>query len=248
MPIWAGPCRGGLALGVPLLIEVIRAALVDGCDVDRHRLAGVGRSGICGEPTRCGWRFWGRSLSWSPVRRCWESGWAAVWEPTVAAMGVLALLGGGWRMLSEDYGPALSVNSALLFLMATAHSGSFSEGVHLTGLVALGGLGAALLQIVFWLFRPQHSLRYAVAECWVAVSDLATGMRQNLATGHPSQDAMTGTGTNAAGDAGSHLLVILGSPPRRETSSRGVHYPPRGDTRRGGCIFAMRLLASGDIP
>src|SRR5580693_1034446 len=33
------------------------------------------------------------------------------------AMGGLALLGGGWRHLSADYGPSLSVTSALLFLL-----------------------------------------------------------------------------------------------------------------------------------
>ncbi|HSI11425.1 MAG TPA: hypothetical protein VK961_05250, partial [Chthoniobacter sp.] len=77
---------------------------------------------------------------------------------TIAAMGLLALLGGGWRMLSEDYGPALSVNAALLFLMASAHPGTFAEGVHLAELVALGGLGAAVLQGALWLVRPQHPL------------------------------------------------------------------------------------------
>jgi len=93
------------------------------------------------------------------------------------AMGLLALVGGAWRHLSADYGPPLSVSSALLFLLGLSQAGPFSTGLHLAGLIILGGTGAALLHIVFWPLRPQHPLRYAVAETWVAASDLLASMR-----------------------------------------------------------------------
>jgi uncharacterized membrane protein YccC len=95
------------------------------------------------------------------------------------AMGLVALLNGLWRHLSADYGPALGVSSSLLFLLGLAHTGPrhVAEGLHLAGLVALGGLGATLLQVGFWLFRPQHPLRAAVAETWVGASDLIAAMQ-----------------------------------------------------------------------
>lgn len=163
---------------------------------------------------------------------------ASLWA-TIAAMGLLALLGGGWRMLSEDYGPALSVNAALLFLMATAHPGTFGQGVHLAGLVALGGLGAAVLQIALWLVRPQHPLRYAVAECWVAVSDLVAGMRRNLASGQPRQEAMTGPEQQLRATL-DRTFVILGSSEKRHRQTFIAHLE---ETRIEVVHFAMRLLA-----
>ena len=99
---------------------------------------------------------------------------------SVLAMGVLALIGGLWRHLSADYGPALSVASALLFLLGLSQPGTLADGMHLAGLIQIGGAGAALHHITFWPLRPQHPLRYAVAETWVAASDLIASMRTAL--------------------------------------------------------------------
>ncbi len=93
------------------------------------------------------------------------------------AMGFLALLGGAWRHLSADYGPPLSVSSALLFLLGLSQAGDVAQALHLAGLIMLGGTAAALLHVVFWPLRPQHPLRYAVAETWVAASDVLAAMR-----------------------------------------------------------------------
>lgn len=103
----------------------------------------------------------------------------SLWS-SILAMGFLALLGGFWRHLSADYGPGISVSSALLFLLGLAHPGSASSAWHLGGLILLGGMATTLLSMCLWPFRPQHPFRYAVAEAWVSVSDLAEKMRSGL--------------------------------------------------------------------
>lgn len=95
----------------------------------------------------------------------------------VAAMGALALLGGLWRHLSADYGPSAAVSSALLFLLGLSQHGGWAGGLHMALLVAIGGGVATLLHAVYWVVRPQHALRNAVAETWVALSDMILAMR-----------------------------------------------------------------------
>ena len=92
-------------------------------------------------------------------------------------VGALALLGGGWRHLSADYGPNLAVVSALLFLIALSQPGNWHDGLMLVFWVLLGGAGAMFLQLCGWFFRPQHPLRHAVAESWVAASDLILALQ-----------------------------------------------------------------------
>ncbi|MEO7934350.1 MAG: FUSC family protein [Chthoniobacterales bacterium] len=99
---------------------------------------------------------------------------------SILAAGFLALLGGVWRHLSADYGAHLSVASVLLFLLGLSQPGTLAHGWHLAGLIFIGGAGTALLHVVFWLFRPQHPLRYAVGETWVALSDVIASMRPPL--------------------------------------------------------------------
>lgn len=93
------------------------------------------------------------------------------------ATGVLALLGGVWRHFSGDYGPRLAVVSGLLFLIALSLPETQSTGRQLAWLTLLGGLGGLGLSMAAWFIRPQHSLRHAVAESWVATSDLFTALR-----------------------------------------------------------------------
>jgi hypothetical protein len=100
-------------------------------------------------------------------------------------VGALALMGGAWRHLSGDYGPNLAVVSALLFLIALAQPGNWHSAMWLAAWIALSGAGAILLQISAWFFRPQHHLRSAVAESWVAASDLIAAMRTETDTGEP---------------------------------------------------------------
>lgn len=93
------------------------------------------------------------------------------------ATGVLALLGGVWRHFSGDYGPRLAIVSGLLFLIALSVPATRESGPHLAWLTLLGGLGGLALCMVFWFVKPQHPLRHAVAESWVAASDLFTALR-----------------------------------------------------------------------
>jgi uncharacterized membrane protein YccC len=93
------------------------------------------------------------------------------------AIGTLAVLGGIWRHFSGDYGPRLAIVSGLLFLIALSVPDAQQSGRYLAWLTLLGGLGGMGLSMAAWFVRPQHSLRHAVAESWVAVSDLFTAMR-----------------------------------------------------------------------
>lgn len=101
----------------------------------------------------------------------------------VLVMGVLALMGGLWRHVSTDYGPAASISSAFLYLLGLSQHGGWAGGLHLAGLVATGGAMATLLHAVYWVVRPQHALRNAVAESWVATSDMIGAMRSGLLGG-----------------------------------------------------------------
>ncbi len=94
----------------------------------------------------------------------------------VLAMGVMALAGGLWRHLSTDYGIALAISSILIFLIATTETAGLAAAQH-HALAALGGgLWGISLQVMNWPFRPQHPLRRAAADSWLAVADLFAAM------------------------------------------------------------------------
>ena len=99
-----------------------------------------------------------------------------VWSATLM-VGALALLGSAWRHLSADYGPNLAIISALLFLFALSQPGDWRAGALVAGWVLLGCAGGILIQLCGWFIRPQHPVRHAVAESWVAASDLIAAMR-----------------------------------------------------------------------
>jgi uncharacterized membrane protein YccC len=92
-------------------------------------------------------------------------------------VGILALLAGCWRHLSGDYGPQFAVASVLLFFIAASQPGNWHRALQLAELTAVGALGGIVFQLVGWFVRPQHPLRHAVAEAWVAASDLIHSLR-----------------------------------------------------------------------
>lgn len=100
-------------------------------------------------------------------------------EPAAAALGatvLIALATGLWRHLSSDYGPSLAVSSSLLFFIALAlPGGTAAASHHLLGALA-GGLWGVLLQVALWPIRPQHPLRVAVSDSWLASADLFAAM------------------------------------------------------------------------
>src|SRR6478736_2717317 len=100
-------------------------------------------------------------------------------------IGVLALLAGCWRHFSGDYGANFALASALLFFISLSQPGDWRQGLWIMGLTGWAGVGGILIQLSGWFVRPQHALRHAVAEAWVASSDLITAMRTETNDGQP---------------------------------------------------------------
>lgn len=108
---------------------------------------------------------------------CWLGGMAGDHLPSaLAAMGLVIILGGVWRHLSPDYGMSLAINSAFLLMLGLAQpSGEAIANQHfLAGLG--GGLWGVFVQVSLWPFRAQHPLRRAVADSWLALSDLIAAL------------------------------------------------------------------------
>ncbi len=94
----------------------------------------------------------------------------------LGAVVLIMLASGLWRHLSAEYGPSLSIASALLFLIALAHpDGAALADRHFLAALA-GGLWGVLVQVALWPFRAQHPLRRSVADSWLALSDLMAAM------------------------------------------------------------------------
>ncbi|MDB6139283.1 MAG: hypothetical protein JWO94_2355 [Verrucomicrobiaceae bacterium] len=158
----------------------------------------------------------------------------------VLGMGLLAAVGGLWRHLSADYGPALSVSSALLYLLGLSQPGSVSTGLHFAGLIFMGGAGAALLHIAGWPLRPQHPLRYAVAETWVAVSDLIASIRPGLGQPRAAAGPSLAENERTLRAALDRTFVILGAARGRQSASLLQHL----EIMRVEVVhLAMRVLA-----
>jgi uncharacterized membrane protein YccC len=100
----------------------------------------------------------------------------------VLATGLVAACGGLWRHLSTDYGASLAISSTLVFAIALASpTGAAAAGDHSLAAL-LGGLWGVALQVANWPFRPQHPLRRAVADSWLAVGDLFEAMKPGAAS------------------------------------------------------------------
>lgn len=94
----------------------------------------------------------------------------------LAGMAAVAVLGGLWRQLSNDYGPSVAVAAALLYVIALAEPGGRGAAGHHALASLGGGLWGLLLQVAFWPLRPEHPLRRSVGDAWLAVSDLAAAL------------------------------------------------------------------------
>ena len=77
---------------------------------------------------------------------------------------VMAIVAGGLRHLSADYGPPLAVPTVFIFLMASASPPGHGEVLsHMLSTWGGGALGI-VLQMALWPFRPQQPLRRIAAE------------------------------------------------------------------------------------
>ena len=85
---------------------------------------------------------------------------------------LMAIVAGGLRHLSADYGPPLAAPTVFIFLMASAAPAGHEEVLsHMLSTWAGGAFGI-VLQMALWPFRPQHPLRRATAECWQETGNL----------------------------------------------------------------------------
>lgn len=94
----------------------------------------------------------------------------------LAATALIAVGAGYWRHLSTEYGPSLAVASGLVFYIALAYPGGpKAAGAHFVAALA-GGCWGMLLQIALWPIHPQHPLRVAVSDGWLACADLVAAL------------------------------------------------------------------------
>lgn len=91
---------------------------------------------------------------------------------SVLAVAALAALAGVARHLSGDYGPGLGVVASLLFIMGLAIPAGHQPWWHHASFTLAGGLWGVALQALLWPLRPQHALRQAVAETWLAAAEV----------------------------------------------------------------------------
>lgn len=117
---------------------------------------------------------------------------------SVLAAGLIAINSGAWRHFTPDYGASLAISSTLLFLISVnaPAAANFAEHHGLGALV--GGLWGVFLQTVNWPIHPQHPLRRAASDSWVAVADLfaALALAPSLARGqriHESESLLRKT-------------------------------------------------------
>ena len=88
----------------------------------------------------------------------------------LAAAVIVALGAGFWRHLSSDYGPSLAISASLLCFIAMAEKGGAEVALRHAAAALAGGCWGAALQVALWPVRPQHPLRQAVGESWLAVA------------------------------------------------------------------------------
>ena len=94
-----------------------------------------------------------------------------LWMALVFAA-VMAIVAGGLRHLSADYGPPLAAPTVFIFLMASASLPGHGDVLSHTLSAWAGGAIGIVLQMVLWPFRPQHPLRRTAAECWQEAANL----------------------------------------------------------------------------
>lgn len=159
---------------------------------------------------------------------------------SMLAMGVVALLAGCWHHLSADYGAPVSVTSVLIFLLGLAHPGSPAAAWHMAGLILLGASFTIVLSMAFWPIRPRHPLRDAVAESWMAASDLAARMRPDLASHAGPLADLVAQGERELRAALDRSYVILSTGATRRSAAFIVQLE---EMRLQAVQFGMRLAA-----
>lgn len=140
-------------------------------------------------------------------------------EPLVCALGatlLVAACSGLWRHLSSDYGPPLAVASSLIFYIAAASPGGREIAHQHFEAAFLGGAWGVFLQVAFWPIRPEHPLRVAVSDAWIAAADLAGAIAPATVVVGPRRDRHPFAGVIDA------TAEVLESPSSPHLSSLGA--------------------------
>ncbi|HEY5893658.1 MAG TPA: FUSC family protein [Chthoniobacterales bacterium] len=165
----------------------------------------------------------------------------SLWMAT-AGMLLIAVSAGFWRHANKDYGPLFGVYSVMLYSLALSEPASWQLAIHLAGLSLMGGVAAAAVHTVFWLFRRQYQVRNTVAEVWVALSDLAASMLSASGKNADARSAAIAARERDLRVAMDQTFAILA----KLEPKKGRQPPPLlahlEEMRREAVHFAMRLI------
>ncbi|HVW20536.1 MAG TPA: FUSC family protein [Opitutaceae bacterium] len=165
---------------------------------------------------------------------------AAHLGPALAGMAAVAVLGGLCRHLSGDYGPSIAIASVLLYAYALVGAGGSAAGEHHLLAALAGGSFGVVLQVAFWPFRPEHPLRRAVGDAWLAVADYCAALAPEAAPGAAERHgrlAQAEAGLRAALDHAYQALAQAG----RGRARRQV---PGLERLRGSAVQFALLVGS----
>lgn len=144
-----------------------------------------------------------------------------------AATTLIALGAGLWRHLSSDYGPSLATATALLCYIAMAERAGAGPAANHAIAALVGGCWGAAVQTALWPIRPQHPLRVAVADSWIAAAAACT----------PKADAGAEAALRSALNKAYAVLESAGARRRRPIVER------LENLNRAAARFAQRVSA-----
>ncbi|MEO6005776.1 MAG: FUSC family protein [Opitutus sp.] len=135
---------------------------------------------------------------------------------SVLGAALVSACGGVWRHFTPDYGAALAISSTLLYLLAvnTPVATSFVAEPGVSALI--GGVWGVFLQVVNWPIRPQHPLRRAVSDSWVAVADLFAALATPVGSARHEQIRQSETTVRTTLDQTYAALAATRSSPIRQ--------------------------------
>lgn len=135
-----------------------------------------------------------------------------VWA--VLAGGFVAALGGLWRHLTPDYGASIAISSTLFFVIAVSTPSGVESAESLALSALVGGLWGIVLQIANWPVKPQHPLRVAVSDSWVAIADLFEALSEPGGMARTERVNQAEAATRAALDH-AYAVLATGGPTKK---------------------------------
>ncbi|MGA8259735.1 MAG: FUSC family protein [Arenicellales bacterium] len=93
----------------------------------------------------------------------------AVWWLAVAAMFLVAMLGGLARLFGSA-GTAIGLISSIVFLIATEVPGSWAQSLQFAGCYFAGAAWTIVVVMVIWRVHPFRRIRYELGECFLKLA------------------------------------------------------------------------------